>query len=89
MEDGGGGLLAVVLEPPSSSPSLPLPPLEVSLSMVSMEVVDLMLKEGEIKLHQRFFSGAGICYETLQAISDNEIKKIGQLLDMAEFRSPR
>ena len=46
-------VLAVVLEPPSSSsPSLPLPPLEVSLSMVSMEVVDLMLKDGEVKIFQ-------------------------------------
>ena len=42
VEGGGGGLPVVGFEL-SSSPPLP-PPLEVSLSMVSMEVVDLLLK---------------------------------------------
>ena len=42
VEGEGGGLPVVGFEL-SSSPPLP-PPLEVSLSMVSMEVVDLLLK---------------------------------------------
>ena len=61
---GGGGLPVVVGFELSSSPPLP-PPLEVSLSMVSMEVVDLLLKlNAKSLISIAIFCMAMICRST-------------------------